>query len=788
MRDHFDKLIKTAQVRGFPQEPIRNLSLRIVFAEFIPQYRCYNHDIQEIWNIYRSNNPELASLAKKLLMMDACGLTDEQKTCICDDYLQRFPDSANQANLLLDAQNSQLNNLAKDISKNLTIANSEYIPPITEGKSLDVILTQLAEQNPEMDTAMLKTLYQKVEQSFVEGSKLHKAEAIISWNKADIQTWASLVKNDPQTASSKEFLPEMIAVMKIANFLFTKEIAENCGNAHSLRVTQILSLLIFFLPQEQFSGKLLQINTGEGKSIITACLATILSLMGKKVDVVTSSKELARRDVDSKKKFFSIFGLSSEHNCSENNSSQANVECYKKDIVYGCVSSFQYDLLKDNKDKKTKIRGSRPYDVVVIDEVDSMCIDESSKIAMISSPLPGAAYLGMIYASLHFHLLNAKKQVATLGKNHYYVNGPFEVIENDIVLKPLINELKTLPDEQRIQPLYDINYFYTKCITNVLEQVLTNSSNIRLPAYLANFISAQKDAWVKNLINSFNFKQEEDYVILETATKGKVVSPVDFANTGSINYNTTWQSGLHQFLQLENCIKFDPENLITSYISNAGLFSKYNHSYGMSGTLGSAGTQKLLQEIYNVSCAFIPTFKPKIFHKEPDIITFSHDEHLNTLKNFIQEYTNKGRAILVICQTIKFAKELKKLLSQEIKDKKISLYCTADSSEANILDKAIDSAEVMIATNLAGRGTDLKTTQAVEATDEEGSGGLHVLLSFLPQNLRVEEQAFGRTSRQGNNGSANMIINFEAVKKHLSVDENRAIDIEYLKKVRDESQ
>jgi preprotein translocase subunit SecA len=779
-------IIQKNKVGDFMSAPLSNLSIRIKFSDVYPNYIIDVGDLEQIWLIFEGRNLKAAALARDLLLKDSCCLTTAEKEKVIAVSKQRLNLGGAELNdnIPNPDQCGEQEDDAENLSPDLDIISEpvDYDILQAEGKSLEAAIDELKRLNPTMDIGTLRDLCQKAEQAFFESSSIYGTKIINQWDKEDIGKWASLILKSPQEkVKSHELLPEMIAVMKQANFLFTEEMAENSGRGHLLRVTQVLSLLIFVSEPDQ--GRLLQIHTGEGKSTVTACLAAILSLMGRTVDIVTSSKELAKRDAISKAKFFEIFGLSSGHNCADKDSYAKGIkECYKQNIVYGDASSFQFDLLRDSVGNNT--RGNRQYDFVIVDEVDSMCIDESGKIAMVASPVPGADYLGVLYAALSFHQLSLKKQIVALDQLYYYVEGPYEVIDYRIVLKPIPEESLAIADEDRISVIPDLGYFYSKRLTEVLDSLLTNPESLHLPAYLLNFILLQKDAWIKSVQRSLSTESHVDYIIKQNSKGETVVAPVDFSNTGTIHGDTQWNCGLHQFVLLKHGLKFSAESLTTSYISNAGLFLKYKNILGMSGTLGSKDSQNLLNEVYNVSCAFIPTFKEKIFHRETDIITLNDIEHLASLQEAIQEQSNKARAVLVICQTIKFAQALEASLNENPDlQGKISSYCTADVGEEAIFERAIGSGEIIIATNLAGRGTDIKTTAEVET-----AGGLHVILTFLPQNLRVEEQAFGRTSRQGNNGSAHMVINLQSVRNFLAIDESREVDIEYLKTLRDENE
>lgn len=248
--------------------------------------------------------------------------------------------------------------------------------------------------------------------------------------------------------------------------------------------------------------------------------------------------------------------------------------------------------------------------------------------------------------------------------------------------------------------------------------------------------------------------------------------------------STTWSNGLHQFLQIKHGLKITAENLTTSFISNIGYFHRYinknqsgevlsNKIYGLTGTLGSSDSQELLKDTYAVDIVFVPTYKQKQFIELPAIIAWHWKS--SVIKSILEE-TSKGRAALVICLTIEDTEKIRKELAKErYPGNKIRVYGRSDNDDSKVIQNAIDVGDVIIATNLAGRGTDIKTTEALEK-----NGGLHVCVTFLPTNLRVEEQAFGRTSRQGKSGTAQLILwnsgNIENIKRERDENESKRLE------------
>ncbi|CAF4306112.1 unnamed protein product [Didymodactylos carnosus] len=208
------------------------------------------------------------------------------------------------------------------------------------------------------------------------------------------------------------------------------------------------------------------------------------------------------------------------------------------------------------------------------------------------------------------------------------------------------------------------------------------------------------------------------------------IVPIDYRNTGIIQTNTAWPDGLHQFLQIKHKLRISAESLTTNFLSNVGYFRCYDKNcFGFTGTLGSKDVQELIRHIYNVDFVIVPPYKYTQFKAFPDKLIQCEQEWLNECtKSIIDEAKINQRAVLVICETKSdVTKIYEKLLEKEVEMKKqIKLYT---------------------------RSTDIGTTRQIEE-----NGDLHVLVTFLPLNTRVEHQAFGRTSQQGIRGTAQLII------------------------------
>ena len=241
--------------------------------------------------------------------------------------------------------------------------------------------------------------------------------------------------------------------------------------------------------------------------------------------------------------------------------------------------------------------------------------------------------------------------------------------------------------------------------------------------------------------------------------KGKIV-PIDYANTGVLQISMVWSDGLAQMLQMKEGLLLEPENLSNNFISTAGFFKRYGTDiYGLTGTLGNNSTRSFFREVYDVDMATIPPYKKQsITCNEQSLyqckeltahISHTQPEWVEAIITSSVQKAKQGRAVLMLCQYIDQVKKLRDLFSKVYDTGKIFIYTGQEAFHKH----HIDSGEIIIATNISGRGTDLKTSAKVEE-----NGGMHVCLTFLPSSYRVELQNAGRTAREGKKGTAQLVL------------------------------
>ena len=513
-----------------------------------------------------------------------------------------------------------------------------------------------------------------------------------------------------------KFLIEILAIVNRAVKIFTQG-EQRLNEGYELRDVQLIAIVLILLSPKN-KGVFAQIKTGQGKSIIIAVLAVVKSLFVKYVDILTSSIELASRDSKELQPFYNIFNLTVSCANQENP--------YINNVVYTDTLNLESEVLYEKfhekgKRLKNKERGFR---CLIIDEVDSICVDNLSSSTLLTFYPKGLASLQILYPYFNY-IYNC---IMFAAYNNYYC---------DITKEP--------------KDLLLIRKKFSKGVKLFLE-----NNNIRIPKFLKSFVENQIDNYAISLQSASFFKEKDvQYKVMNNEIK-----IVDNLNTGVVYKNMTWNDGLNQFLEIKHGIPITNESMTTTFLCHYNYYMLYHnteennnetHIIGVTGTIGNESTKKLLKKLFEVKIIIIPPFCPSKFIRLRNKYGFdTEDEWRNAIINETIENTSKNRPVLVITNS---GKELSKLNNLLIKKWNKNMIYTYEINEKDELKSAYAPGEILIGTNLAGRGTDLKLLDNVE-----NFGGLHVIITFLPINLRVEEQGFGRTARKGLSGTGRLII------------------------------
>ncbi|MCE7727918.1 preprotein translocase subunit SecA [Vibrio campbellii] len=496
-------------------------------------------------------------------------------------------------------------------------------------------------------------------------------------------------------------------------------------------------------------GQIAEMRTGEGKTLTATLPAYLNALPGKGVHVVTVNDYLATRDAETNRPLFEFLGMTVGVNV-PNMPPQAKKEAYQADILYGTNNEFGFDYLRDNMAFRNEDRVQRERFFAVVDEVDSILIDEARTPLIISGPAEDSSDL---YTRINLLIPQLQKQDKEdseeyRGDGHYTVDEKSkqvhltetgqEFVEELMVKNGLMEEGDTLYSPTNISLLHHVN-----------------------AALRAHVL----------------FERNVDYIVNED---GEVVI-VD-EHTGRTMPGRRWSEGLHQAVEAKEGVKIQNENQTLASITFQNYFRLYEKLSGMTGTADTEAFE--FQSIYGLETVVIPTNKPMIRNDMPDVVYRTEAEKFTAIIEDIKERVEKGQPSLVGTVSI----EKSELLSNALKKAKIKhnvLNAKFHEREAEIVAEAGTPGAVTIATNMAGRGTDIvlggswqakvealqdPTKEQIDAIKAEWkqvhdqvleSGGLHIIGTERHESRRIDNQLRGRSGRQGDAGSSRFYLSME---------------------------
>ncbi|MDR1139023.1 MAG: hypothetical protein LBK93_00165, partial [Rickettsiales bacterium] len=595
-----------------------------------------------------------------------------------------------------------------------------------------------------------------------------------SFTENDIKHWAK-GKNSVKM-QNEEIRNEMLAVVDRAIEL---------KKGFKLRDTQKLTVLALLTNSR---NTLAQVSTGEGKSLIVVAAAIVKALCGEKVDIITSSSVLAKRDAEGNRDIYSLFDIHVSHNCSED--IEKRKQAYSgNQVVYGDLSNFQRDYLLDKCYGKN-ILGDRNFENVIVDEVDSMLLDKGNNMLYLSHDLAGLDKLESVYIYIwqwinrparddeelyyafdtkaikeavisDLYGLVKKEDIGKLGSelNEQQKNIIWERLVKAQILDNQGKLLKESIDDNELNEIVSPEFdSYNDRLGYLLKECTEREKYIHVPNYLRPFVEQHLESWINSAITAFFMKAGQDYVVdVDRAGTSPDRNPnitILDRDTGTDQANCQWDEALHQFLQLRHGCKLSLQSLKAVFTSNVSFFKLYKNLYGLTGTLGSQRERCLLQEIYGVDFVTIPTARCKQFREEKPILCTRKEIWINSICDRARTLTDERKqSVLIICETVNDVEVLHKAFGGRAA-KHVHTY-ERDYEDFDIAqgNKELGQGQIIIATNLAGRGTDIKMTDGLRK-----AGGLHVCLTYLPSNIRVEQQAFGRAARSGDRGSGQLIV------------------------------
>ena len=505
-------------------------------------------------------------------------------------------------------------------------------------------------------------------------------------------------------------------------------------------------------------GKITEMKTGEGKTLVATCPVYLNALAGHGVHVITVNDYLAKRDRDQMSRLYGFLGLSSGVILNGLPTEQRK-KSYNSDITYGTNSEFGFDYLRDNMVSSLDQKVQRELNFCIVDEVDSILIDEARTPLIIS----GAAEDKIKWYQISF-------QVVSMLNRSYET----EKIKN-IKEKKAMN----IPDEKwgdyEVDEKSRVIVFTEKGVKRV-EQIL-KIDNLYSPEYveLTHFLNQALKA--KEL-----FKRDRDYLVRDN---GEVVIIDEF--TGRAMEGRRYSDGLHQAIEAKEGVKIASENQTLATITLQNYFRMYKKLSGMTGTAETEATE--FMHTYGLEVVVIPTNLPVIRKDNADLVYKTKKEKINAIIDRIQGLYEKGQPVLVGTISIKSSEELSELLKKRGIPHNV-LNAKYHAQEAEIVAQAGRYKAVTIATNMAGRGTDIMLGGNPEfmALAEVGSrederfpetlakyqeqckeekekvlalGGLFILGTERHESRRIDNQLRGRSGRQGDPGESEFYLSLE---------------------------
>ena len=557
-------------------------------------------------------------------------------------------------------------------------------------------------------------------------------------------------------------------------------------------------------------GKISEMATGEGKTLVATLPAYLNALSGRGVHIVTVNDYLAKRDAEWNAPIFEFHELKVDCIDKHESNSKDRIDAYNADITYGTNNEFGFDYLRDNMVREKGELVQRKHNFAMVDEVDSVLIDEARTPLIISGPVPRGddheffelkpriqKLFDLQKKLVTQYLAEAKKLITNKNEDEGGLSL-FRAHRGLPKYKPLIKYLseigtkaimqKTenyyLQDNSKFMPEADEPLYFTieeksnsiqltekgiDTITSsgddsnffVVPDIGVDINKIEESGKPAEEITKEKDKIIQDysiktkrihtvnqLLKAYSlFEKDQEYVVMDS--KVKIVDE----QTGRIMEGRRYSDGLHQAIEAKENVKIEDGSQTYATITLQNYFRMYNKLSGMTGTAETEAGE--FWEIYKLDCVVIPTNRNIARSDMEDKVYKTLKAKFNAVIEEIIELKNNGRPILVGTTSV----EISELLSRMLNMKKIShqvLNAKQHAKEADVVAEAGKPGTVTIATNMAGRGTDIKLTE-----DSRESGGLAIIGTERHESRRVDRQLRGRSGRQGDVGSSQFFVSLE---------------------------
>ena len=488
-------------------------------------------------------------------------------------------------------------------------------------------------------------------------------------------------------------------------------------------------------------GGIAEMRTGEGKTLVATLPACLHALAGESVHVVTVNDYLARRDADWMRPIYELLGLGVGVIVQGLDGGQRR-EAYAAGVTYGTNNEFGFDYLRDNMVFRAEHRVMRGQEFAIVDEVDSILIDEARTPLIISGPSEDRTDL---YQKMNHMVRHLQPQEEEDGPGDYRIDEKAR------------QAYLTEDGHHRVEELLSAEELIPPGAS------LYEAGNIRLLHHVNAALRAQT-----------LFQRDRDYIVSE---EGKIVIIDEF--TGRKMPGRRWSDGLHQAVEAKEGVAVETENQTVASITFQNYFRLYTRLSGMTGTADTEAFE--FQQIYGLEVAVIPTHMPMVREDLGDMVFLTAKEKYEAVVEDIQDCMERGQPVLVGTTSIANSELLSKLL-QQAGIKHQVLNAKFHEQESHIIAQAGRPGTVTIATNMAGRGTDIVLGGALETLPESeeskpgdnaqtewqawheqvvAAGGLHIVGTERHESRRVDNQLRGRSGRQGDPGSSRFYLSLE---------------------------
>ncbi|MBN2136851.1 MAG: preprotein translocase subunit SecA [Sedimentisphaerales bacterium] len=524
-----------------------------------------------------------------------------------------------------------------------------------------------------------------------------------------------------------------------------------------------------------YEGKIAEMATGEGKTLVATLAAYLVHLTGRKVHIITVNDYLAKRDAEWMTPVYAALGLTvGAIQADMDTAGDERKEQYACDITYGTNNEFGFDYLRDNMKTSLAHMVQGDLEYTIIDEVDSILIDEARTPLIISGPA--------------FDDVTRYKNADGVARKLMSLQSTYDRLKKriDAAERTIANAQGELADAKKAKDSARIEKAQQAIEKNTAEQAAAQASLEQTTQYyevefdrkqvhlthegvgaaqdiagVGSFYTGSNIDWPHLLEQSLRahvtFEKEKDYVVLEN----KVIIVDEF--TGRLMHGRQWSDGLHQAVEAKENVTVKEESQTLATITLQNFFKLYDQLAGMTGTAVTEAQE--FMNIYKLDVVVIPTNKPCIRDDREDVIYKSIKEKFDAIVEEINEISAAGRPLLIGTISIEKSEALSAALHKKYGLEHEVLNAKQHQREAVIVAKAghrhkarngQTRGNITIATNMAGRGTDIKLADGVAQ-----AGGLHILGTERHEARRIDNQLRGRAGRQGDNGSSQFFLSFD---------------------------